>query len=118
VQAVLQNLVGQLLVFRDTKAKVLKESWYTREKTDALDSTFLGLLEERPEEQATCAASLDLWPDDDRADLGEVWPIDMKSSTADELVRVRLDNGERPDVLTNLLVRTTKESPILGEAIY
>jgi hypothetical protein len=86
VQAVLQKFVGQGLVFCDMEAEVFKESWNTREKTDALDATFLRLIEEGLKEQATCTTSFDLWPDDDRAHLGQMWPIDMKSGTANELV--------------------------------
>jgi hypothetical protein len=58
-QAILQYLVAQCLVLGNPKAEVLKEAWDACEKTNASDAAFLGLLEERLNEQSTGAMPLE-----------------------------------------------------------
>lgn len=59
VLAVLQKLVTQRAVFSDSEAEVLEERWDAREETDAADTTFFRLSEERFDKQATCPLSPD-----------------------------------------------------------
>ena len=104
VYTVLQHFVAEGLTFGDAEVEVLEESGDAGEETDALDAACLGLIEEGVNEQAAGSASLGVGMDDDGADLGEVWAVDVERGTADELVGVGFDDSKGGDVGADLRV--------------
>jgi hypothetical protein len=118
VQTIFHYLVAQRLVFGNPETKVFEKSWNAREKTNASDAAFLGLMEEGSNEQAACSMSLDLRANNDRAHLGEMRAVHMKSGTADELIPVRLDDGKSPDIFANFRIGPMEESPVMRETLH
>ena len=104
VDAILQHFVGQGVTFGDAEVEVLEEGGDAGEEADALDAAGLGLIEEGVNEQAAGSASLGVGMDDDGADLGEVWAVDVERGTADELVGVGFDDSKGGDVGADLRV--------------
>lgn len=62
----------------DAEVEVFEEGWDAGEETDALDSAGVGLIEEGAYQEASGSASLDVGMDNDRADLGKVWAVDVE----------------------------------------
>jgi len=82
VEAVFEDLVGKSLTLGGAKVEVLEEVGDAGEEAEALDAARFGLAHEFVNELAAGSASFDIGTDDDGADLGEVWAIDVESCTA------------------------------------
>jgi hypothetical protein len=117
VNTVLQHFVAEGLTFGDAEVEALEETGDSGEETDALDAGGFSLSEEGVNEQPTGSVSLGVGMDDDGADLGEVRAVDVKSSTADELVRVCFNHGEGVDVGADFEVGASEEGAVGGEAV-
>lgn len=117
VDAVLQHFIAEGLMFGDAKIEVLEECRNAGEEADALDSTGFGSIEECADEQAPGTVSLGLRMNDDGTDLGEMRAVDVKRSTADELVGVGFSDGEGVDVRTDFRVAPGEQGAVVGEGV-
>ena len=82
LKTVFEHLVVEDLAIVDAEVEVLEEVGDAGEEADALDAACFGLAHEFVDELATGSATFDIGADDDGADLGEVWAIDVESCTA------------------------------------
>jgi hypothetical protein len=98
------------------EVEALEETGDTGEETDALDAGGFSLSEEGVNEQAAGSVSLGFGMDDDGADLGEVWAVDMKRGAADELAGAGFNDGEGVDVGADFRVGAAEEGAVAGEA--
>jgi hypothetical protein len=117
VDAVFQHFVAEGLMFGDAKIEVLEECRNAGEEADALDSTGFGSIEEGADKQAPGTVSLGLRMNYDGADLGEMRAVDVKRSTADELVGVGFSDGEGVDVRTDFRVAPGEQGAVVGEGV-
>ena len=92
--AVFEHLVGESLTLGGAEVEVLEEVGDAGEEADAVDAARFGLAEELVDELATGSASFDVGTDDNGADLGEVWAVDVEGCAAEELMGVGFDDGE------------------------
>ena len=91
-------------MFGDAEVKVLEEGGDAREEADALDSAGFDLIEEGVNQQTAGPLSLGVGMDDDGADLGEMWAVDVERGTADEFVGVSFDDSKGGDAGADLRV--------------
>ena len=114
---VLQHFVAEGLTFGDAEVEALEETRNTGEETDAPDAGGFSLSEEGVDEQAAGSVSLGFGMDHDGADLGEVWAVDMKRGTTDELVRGGFDDGEGADIRADFRVAPGEQGAVVGEGV-
>ena len=76
--AVLCQFVLEGVTVGDAEVEVFEEGWDAGEETDALNSAGVGLIEEGADQEASGSLSLDVGMDNDRADLGKVWAVDVE----------------------------------------
>lgn len=117
VEAVFEHLVGEGLTLGGAEVEVFEEVGDAGEEAEALDAARLGLAHEFVDELATSSASFDIGADDDGADLGEVWAVDVEGCAAQELMGVGFDDGEGADVGADFGVGAGKEGAVVGEAV-
>jgi hypothetical protein len=115
--AVFRYFVAEELMFRDAELEVLEEARDAGEETDALDADGFCLAEKGVDEQAACSMSFGVGADDDGADLGQVFSIDVERGAAYELVKVVFYHGEGFDVLTDLRVTPVEQGAVVSEAV-
>ena len=115
VHAVFRYLVAQEETVGDTEVEVIEESGDASEEADALDAASFGLIEEGVDEEAAGAVSFFVGLDDDGADFGEVWAVDVEGGTTDELAGTSFDDGEGVDVFADFRVRAVEEGAVAGE---
>ena len=115
--AVLHDLVLEVLAVGDVQVETLEEGRDSRKEADALDSTGFCLIEESLDEQTACPFSHCVRVNGDGADLGEMAAVDMKGGTADELAGGSLDYGEGVNISGNLVVGTRQKGSIRSEAV-
>jgi hypothetical protein len=118
VPTVLQKFVGQKTMFSCPEVEVLEERWDAREETDAFDTIFFRVSEERFDKQATCSLSPDSRADNNRAKFGKMRAIIVKGRTTDEVTCGRFDDCERVDVPADFLVRTMEKRSVVRMTIY
>src|SRR5271168_869628 len=94
VEAIFEHLVSESLTLGGAKVEVFEEIGDAGEEAEALYAARFGLAQEFVDELATDSASFDIGADDDGADLGEVWAVDVEGCAAEELVGVGFDDGE------------------------
>ena len=82
--AVFVDLVGQGGAVDYAEAEVEEEVGDAGEEADGGDFLLFGLFEESAEETSACALAFGLGLDDDGADLGEVWTVEMERSATEE----------------------------------
>jgi hypothetical protein len=75
------------------------------------------LIEEGANQQAAGPVSLAVGMDDDGADLGKVWAVDVEGGTADELAGAGFDDGEGVDVGADFEVGASEEGAVAGETV-
>ena len=85
---VLVDFVGQLFATRDFEAKVAEEAGRPRKEADAANAMATGFVLKRFDERSADAVTFVLGPDGDRANLGEVSAVQMKSPAANDSVTV------------------------------
>ncbi len=117
VEAIFEDFVGESLTLGGAKVEVFEEVGDAGEEADALDAARLSLTEELVDELATGSASFDIGADDDGADLGEVWAVDVEGCAAEELVGVGFDDGEGADIGADFGVGAGKEGAVMREAV-
>ena len=104
-------------MFGDAEVEVFEEGWDASEEADALDASGFGLIEQCTYEKAPGSVPLRLGIDDDGANLGQVLAIDVQRGATEELGGAVFDDGEGPDVLTDLLVGATEEGAVVGATV-
>ena len=82
VEAVFEHLVAEGVAIVDAEVEVLEKIGDAGEEAEALDSARFGLAHEFVDELATGSASFDIGTDDDGADFGEVWAVDVECCAA------------------------------------
>jgi hypothetical protein len=117
VLAVLQYLVAESLTLGGVEAEVLEKGRDAGEEADALDAIGFGLMEQRLNEEASGSVALDVRTDDDGADLGQMWTIDVQSGAAEKLVGAGFNDGKGADVGADFYVGAAKEGAVVGKAI-
>ena len=117
MEAVFEHLVAEGLAIVDVEVEVLEKVGDAGEEADALDAACFGLAHEFVDKLTTGSASFDIGTDDDGADLGEVWAVDMKGCATEELMGVGFDDGEGADVGTDFGVGAGKEGAVVREAV-
>jgi hypothetical protein len=117
VEAVFEHLVAEGLALEGAEVEVLEEVGDAGEEADALDATRLDLPQELVDELAAGSASFDIAADDDGANLGEVWAVNVESCATEKLASVGFDDGEGADIGADLRVGAGKKSSIVGEAV-
>lgn len=117
MRAIFRYFVAEDQTIRDAEIEVFEEVRDASEETDALDALGLGLIEKGADEQSPGSVSRGIATDNDGADLGEVWAVDMKRGAADKLLRRGFDNGEGVDVRADLCVTPREQGPVVGEAM-
>ena len=117
MEAVFEHLVSESLTLGGAKVEVFEEIGDAGEEAEALYAARFGLAQEFVDELATGSASFDIGTDDDGADLGEVWAVDVEGCAAEELVGVGFDDGEGADVGADFGVGAGEKSAIVGEAV-
>jgi len=134
--AVLVDLVGHGVAVGDAEAEVIEEVGDAGEEADAHDGVVGGFVDEGADELAAGAKAFGFGLDDDGADFGEVWAVEMERAAAEELVAIvgwlgvdaegmvfvdggrgdeALGDGEVADVFAELGVVATEEGAVAGE---
>ena len=96
---------------------MLEKGGDASEEADAPDALDFSLIEEGADEQAAGSGFLGFGIDDDGADLGEVLPVDMKCSAAEELARAGFNDGKGVDVFADFRVGAEEECVVVGKAV-
>jgi hypothetical protein len=117
VHAILHHLVAQSTMFDDVKTEVFEESRDAREEADALDASGLSLIQKGTDEHAAGSLVFDFGIDDDRADLGKVFAVDVEGGATGELTSAGFDDSEGLNVFADLRVGTVEEGVVAGEAL-
>ena len=117
VEAVFEHLVAEGLAIVDAEVEVLEKVGDAGEEAEALYAACFGLTHEFLNELTTGSATFDIGTDDDGADLGEVWAVDVEGCAAEELMGVSFNDGEGADVGADFRVGAGKEGAVLREAV-
>lgn len=73
-------------------------------------------MKERAHKQAACAVACCAGTNDDGADFGEVWTVEVERGATDEPVGLCFNDGEGVDVFADLRVGAMEKGAIVREA--